>query len=300
MNYVKPTRMLLPENRKTWELSFNSANRETFAAGVRDWLDENEKKYAFRYLGRPGRGLPPHPDQRRPVPLSGHRQPPRPVEEPAQGQAAADVRGLGRRRSCAARPAATRSTRRDAHPRHRPAEAPPADGPLSRLEARWSSRSARSWCPRASRPRPAGLPRPTLLLRPPGLGYNGPGRRSTPRRKDIGDIMSTLPDLLDEKPRTVPAFDPGFRPMGPAFLKYRKAVEASGKGVPLRIGVEREEGPRFDLRDGGLPSGGCDRRGDRVLRRKDRQVPALVAGRLEGPRPGPEGHRGAHPEDLRA
>ena len=54
--------------------------------------------------------------------------------------------------------------------------------------------------------------------------------------------MSTLPDLLDEKPRTVPAFDPGFRPMGPAFLKYRKAVGASGKGVPLGIGVEREKG----------------------------------------------------------
>ena len=43
MNYVKPTRMLLPESRKTWELSFNSANRETFAAGVRTWLAENEK-----------------------------------------------------------------------------------------------------------------------------------------------------------------------------------------------------------------------------------------------------------------
>jgi len=51
MNYVKPTRMLLPENPKTWELSFNSANRETFAAGVREWLAEKEKSYAFRYLG---------------------------------------------------------------------------------------------------------------------------------------------------------------------------------------------------------------------------------------------------------
>jgi fructose-1,6-bisphosphatase I len=51
MNYVKPTRMVLPENPKTWELSFNSANRDTFAAGVRDWLAEREKAYAFRYLG---------------------------------------------------------------------------------------------------------------------------------------------------------------------------------------------------------------------------------------------------------
>jgi len=51
MNYVKPTRMLLPESRKTWELSFNSANRETFSASIRGWLDANEKKYAFRYMG---------------------------------------------------------------------------------------------------------------------------------------------------------------------------------------------------------------------------------------------------------
>ncbi len=30
--------------------------------------------------------------------------------------------------------------------------------------------------------------------------------------------------------------------MGPAFMKYRKAVKDSGKGVPLRIAVERENG----------------------------------------------------------
>jgi fructose-1,6-bisphosphatase I len=51
MNYVKPTRMVLPVETKSWELSFNSANRETFAAGVRDWIERSEKKYAFRYLG---------------------------------------------------------------------------------------------------------------------------------------------------------------------------------------------------------------------------------------------------------
>ncbi len=56
------------------------------------------------------------------------------------------------------------------------------------------------------------------------------------------DTKNILPDLLDEKPRTVPAFDPGFRPMGLAFMKYRKAVKDSGKGVPLRFGVERENG----------------------------------------------------------
>jgi fructose-1,6-bisphosphatase I len=50
-NYVKPTLMLMPEDRKSWELSYNAANRETFAAGVQSWIQENKKKYAFRYMG---------------------------------------------------------------------------------------------------------------------------------------------------------------------------------------------------------------------------------------------------------
>jgi fructose-1,6-bisphosphatase I len=51
MNYVKPVRMMLPENSKSWELSFNAANRHTYAHDVQKWISENEKKYAFRYLG---------------------------------------------------------------------------------------------------------------------------------------------------------------------------------------------------------------------------------------------------------
>ncbi|RFT15360.1 MAG: Fructose-1,6-bisphosphatase, type I [Candidatus Saccharicenans subterraneus] len=51
MNFVKPTRMQLPSDRKSWELSFNSAHREYFAPAVRDWLNQNETKYQFRYLG---------------------------------------------------------------------------------------------------------------------------------------------------------------------------------------------------------------------------------------------------------
>jgi fructose-1,6-bisphosphatase I len=50
-NYVKPTLMQLPENRKSWELSFNSANRSTFSPKVQKWIAENEQKYAFRYMG---------------------------------------------------------------------------------------------------------------------------------------------------------------------------------------------------------------------------------------------------------
>ncbi len=51
MNFVRPTRVFLPEDTKSWELSFNSANRKTYAEPVQGWIAENESKYAFRYLG---------------------------------------------------------------------------------------------------------------------------------------------------------------------------------------------------------------------------------------------------------
>ncbi len=40
-----------PRTQKSWELSFNAANRHTFAENVQKWIRENEGKYAFRYLG---------------------------------------------------------------------------------------------------------------------------------------------------------------------------------------------------------------------------------------------------------
>jgi fructose-1,6-bisphosphatase I len=51
MNFVKPTRVFLPEDPKTWELSFNAANRHTYAEAVQKWIAANESKYTFRYLG---------------------------------------------------------------------------------------------------------------------------------------------------------------------------------------------------------------------------------------------------------
>ena len=51
MNFVKPTRMNLPEDPKGWELSFNEANRYTFNENIQDWISKNENKYSFRYLG---------------------------------------------------------------------------------------------------------------------------------------------------------------------------------------------------------------------------------------------------------
>jgi len=50
-NYVKPTQIAVPDSRKTWELSFNSANRRTFALPVQKWIEENEPRYSFRYMG---------------------------------------------------------------------------------------------------------------------------------------------------------------------------------------------------------------------------------------------------------
>ena len=51
MNYVKPVRMVLPEDPASWELSFNESNRYTFGEGVQNWIAQHERKYAFRYLG---------------------------------------------------------------------------------------------------------------------------------------------------------------------------------------------------------------------------------------------------------
>ena len=49
--YVRPTRLFFPENKKTWELSWNSSNRQGFNPAVRQWLEQNEPKYSFRYAG---------------------------------------------------------------------------------------------------------------------------------------------------------------------------------------------------------------------------------------------------------
>jgi fructose-1,6-bisphosphatase I len=51
MTYVRPSRVVLPEDPAGWELSFNPSNRRAFAHGIQRWIDENESKYAFRYLG---------------------------------------------------------------------------------------------------------------------------------------------------------------------------------------------------------------------------------------------------------
>ena len=51
MNFVRPIQMVLPQDQKTWELSFNATNRYTFNEKIQTWIAQNERKYAFRYIG---------------------------------------------------------------------------------------------------------------------------------------------------------------------------------------------------------------------------------------------------------
>jgi fructose-1,6-bisphosphatase I len=51
MEFVRPTRIILPDDPKGWELSFNSANRNTYSKSVQNWIRQNEAKYTFRYIG---------------------------------------------------------------------------------------------------------------------------------------------------------------------------------------------------------------------------------------------------------
>ncbi len=49
--YVRPKRLFLPEVSKTWELSWNESNRNTFKPEVSTWLEQHKEKYNFRYAG---------------------------------------------------------------------------------------------------------------------------------------------------------------------------------------------------------------------------------------------------------
>ncbi len=54
MTYVIPDnfeRLMMPESPKSWELSFNASNRKSFSGKVQEWIDENDQKYSFRYMG---------------------------------------------------------------------------------------------------------------------------------------------------------------------------------------------------------------------------------------------------------
>lgn len=49
--YVRPIKLSFPENRKSWELSWNTSNRYSFSQPVQDWFSENERDLSFRYAG---------------------------------------------------------------------------------------------------------------------------------------------------------------------------------------------------------------------------------------------------------
>ncbi|MCO6430263.1 MAG: hypothetical protein J5J00_05330 [Deltaproteobacteria bacterium] len=49
--YVRPTRVIFPEDRKSWELCFNSSKRNQFSKKVNDWITAHEGDFNFRYAG---------------------------------------------------------------------------------------------------------------------------------------------------------------------------------------------------------------------------------------------------------
>lgn len=49
--YVRPSKLVLPQVKKQWELSWNESNRYAFNTKVKDWLEVNKSKYNFRYAG---------------------------------------------------------------------------------------------------------------------------------------------------------------------------------------------------------------------------------------------------------
>ena len=143
-NYVKPTSMMLPVGKKTWELSFNSANRRDLRPARAEMDRRKRKKIRLPLHGRPGRGLPPHPAQRRPVHVSRHRQPPRSEEKPPPGKIAADVRGRGRVLHVPRSRRRRRRRERNADPRHRPRRNPTSGRRFMSDRSLWWTRSPRS------------------------------------------------------------------------------------------------------------------------------------------------------------
>ena len=49
--YVRPSKLILPPNKKTWELAWNVSNTSNFSTKVKDWLEQNKSNYNFRYAG---------------------------------------------------------------------------------------------------------------------------------------------------------------------------------------------------------------------------------------------------------
>ena len=50
-SYVRPTKVEFPKDKTDWELSYNSANIDTFNASIYNWIEKNRSQYSFRYAG---------------------------------------------------------------------------------------------------------------------------------------------------------------------------------------------------------------------------------------------------------
>ena len=49
--FIRPSKLTFPEDKKTWELSWNASQRNNFSKATQSWVKDNEEKYAFRYAG---------------------------------------------------------------------------------------------------------------------------------------------------------------------------------------------------------------------------------------------------------
>jgi fructose-1,6-bisphosphatase I len=49
--FIRPTQIHLPSSKKSWELSWNSAQEHAFDKRIHSWIEKNRAEYNFRYAG---------------------------------------------------------------------------------------------------------------------------------------------------------------------------------------------------------------------------------------------------------
>ncbi len=49
--YVRPIRLVFPETKTSWELSWNTSNRRSYSEPVQKWFSAHEHDFGFRYAG---------------------------------------------------------------------------------------------------------------------------------------------------------------------------------------------------------------------------------------------------------
>ena len=104
---------------------------------------------------------------------------------------------------------------------------------------------------------PAGHAPPAISPFPAQEGAgcleNHTDRRSLVHTLDVPEAENTM--IYNAKPGVAPPLDPNFRPAILANRAFRADVEASGRPVPLTIGIEQADGTRSLYHTAVLPKG---------------------------------------------